>query len=50
MFSVSPSARAQVENYIRNQEEHHRNRSFKDELLAMLRASGVEFEEKYVFD
>lgn len=49
-FSVSTSAKQDVERYIANQQEHHTNRDFKDELLALLRAHGVEFQEKYLFD
>lgn len=50
VFSVSTSAKQDVERYIANQQEHHKHREFKDELLALLRAHGVEFQENYVFD
>lgn len=49
-FSVSKSNEPTVKAYIENQEEHHRTRSFKEELLALLRAHGVEFEERWVFE
>jgi REP element-mobilizing transposase RayT len=49
-FSVSPSQDDAVRQYIANQPEHHKERDFKAELLALLRAHGVEFEERYVFD
>ena len=39
-----------VKNYIASQHEHHRKEDFKSELLRLLRAHGIEFEEKYVFD
>ena len=32
------------------QAEHHKAEDFKSELLRMLRAHGVEFDERYVFD
>ena len=42
-FSVSPSNLDEVQNYIRNQPEHHRKRSFDDEFLTLLRKSGIPF-------
>jgi len=36
-FSVHPSQVAQVKSYIRNQDEHHRIRSFQEEYLDFLR-------------
>jgi putative transposase len=50
MFSVSPTHLADVERYVRNQEEHHRKESFQDEFLAMLKRYGVEYDERYVWD
>lgn len=41
-FSVSVSNVEQVNKYIENQEEHHRVRSFKEELLALLQRHGME--------
>ena len=49
-FSVSPQERDVVENYIRNQEEHHQTLSFQDEYRAMLDRMGIEFDEQYVWD
>ena len=34
--------------YIANQEEHHKKRSFKEELIALLRANGIEYDERYL--
>jgi hypothetical protein len=48
-FSVSSSQVPVVKKYIRNQEEHHRKRSFEAEFVALLRRSGVEYDERYVF-
>jgi REP element-mobilizing transposase RayT len=42
-FSVSPSNLDVVQKYIRNQEEHHRERTFEEEFLALLRKSGITF-------
>ncbi|GAA5496456.1 hypothetical protein Rhal01_02640 [Rubritalea halochordaticola] len=40
-FSVSPNTVEDVRNYILNQEEHHRNRSFEEEFQSILRKAGV---------
>lgn len=48
-FSVSPSQLPAVEKYIQNQQEHHRKRSFEEEFVAILRNSGIEYDEKFVF-
>ncbi|HYM93703.1 MAG TPA: IS200/IS605 family transposase [Chitinophagaceae bacterium] len=49
-FSYSRSQRNPVINYIMNQEEHHRIKSFKEEYLKMLSEFGVAYDEKYIFD
>ncbi|MFH1107604.1 MAG: IS200/IS605 family transposase [Planctomycetota bacterium] len=50
VFSVSKSAESDVKSYIENQLEHHKKRDFEEELLTMLRAHAIQFEERYVFD
>ncbi len=47
-FTVSASGLEEVRRYIENQEEHHHQRSFRDELKIMLQRSGVKFGEKYL--
>ena len=47
-FTVSASQLENVRAYIQQQEEHHRTRSFRDEYVALLHRSGVEFDERYV--
>jgi REP element-mobilizing transposase RayT len=49
-FSVSPSKVPDVTRYIENQAEHHRKVTFQDELRALLRRHGVEFDERYLWD
>lgn len=49
-FSVSQSNVEQVREYIANQEDHHRTRSFQEELRAFFRKHNVEFDERYVWD
>ena len=47
--TVSPSEIERVRNYVLNQEEHHRRRTFQEEYLEMLRLSGIEYDERYVW-
>jgi hypothetical protein len=47
-FTVSASAVAEMRRYIENQEEHHRERSFREELKIMLLRSGLKFDERYL--
>jgi putative transposase len=42
-FSVSPSNLDIVQSYVRNQDEHHKKRSFEDEFLALLKKSRIPF-------
>lgn len=50
VFSVSKSQEEAVKSYIAGQAEHHKKEDFKSELLRFLRAHGVEFDERYVFE
>ncbi len=47
-FTVSASGVDEVRRYIENQEEHHRARSFREELVIMLQRSGVKYDERYL--
>jgi putative transposase len=47
-FTVSASAADEVRRYIENQEEHHRQRGFREELVILLKRSGVKFDERYL--
>jgi REP element-mobilizing transposase RayT len=44
-FSVGVSRIDAMVNYIRNQAEHHRTRSFREEFVTMLRKHGLDYEE-----
>ena len=48
-FSVSPSSIEGVKKYIANQVKHHEKKNFQTEYIDLLRASGVEFDEKYLW-
>jgi putative transposase len=50
VFSVSPSSKEKVEQYIQSQEEHHAVRNFKVELVELLCAHGIEYDERYLWD
>ncbi|MCC6360854.1 MAG: IS200/IS605 family transposase [Phycisphaerales bacterium] len=49
-FSVSESNVAAVRDYIANQREHHRTKSFEEEYRAFLVRHGMQFDERYVWD
>ncbi len=48
-FSYAHSQIEQVYQYILNQEEHHRKKTFKEEYLDFLRKFEIEYDEKYLF-
>jgi len=50
VFSVSKSQEQAVKKYIEGQAAHHKKEDFGSELVRMLRANGVVFDERYVFD
>ena len=47
-FTVSPSARSEVQSYIARQEVHHRNRTFREELVEFLQKAGVDYDSRYL--
>jgi REP element-mobilizing transposase RayT len=49
-FSYSRSQLDDVAKYVLNQEQHHRDKSFKGEYISLLKKFDVEFDEKYLFD
>ncbi|MFG0265437.1 MAG: IS200/IS605 family transposase [Rhodopirellula sp. JB055] len=49
-FSVSESQMPAVAEYIANQAEHHRQKTFEEEFLAILRKHNIEFDMRYVFE
>ena len=50
VFSISPSHRSAVEEYIGNQAEHHQVVSFEEEYRRLLTKYEIEFDERYVWD
>jgi putative transposase len=49
-FTYSRSQRNDVIQYIINQENHHRQTTFKEEYLEMLRKFEIDFDDRYIFD
>ena len=50
IFSVSLSKVNEVKRYIRNQAEHHKTMTFKEEFRELCRLHGIEIDERYVWD
>jgi len=48
-FSVSPSVIGKTTEYIKNQSEHHRIKTFAEEYKSFLDAYGIQYDEKYLF-
>jgi putative transposase len=48
-FTVSRSNLENVISYIKNQRAHHLKRTFREEYLALLRANGIDYDERYVW-
>ena len=48
-FSVSASNLEATAEYVRNQPQHHKNRGFEQELMALLRKHGIEAAPDEVF-
>ncbi len=49
-FSVSQSRSTDVVRYIETQSEHHRRKSFQEELRDLLQRHQIDFDERYVWD
>ena len=50
VFSYSHSQIDQVYKYIDNQEEHHKQQTFKEEFLKFLGKYEVPYDERYIFE
>jgi putative transposase len=48
-FTVSPQDCDGLVRYIRNQEEHHRVRTFQEEYVTLLQEHGMQFDERYLW-
>ena len=48
-FSVSKSEETKVIRYVLNQEQHHTKRTFKQELLSLLKKHQIKYDERYIW-
>ena len=49
-FTVSYSSVEAVKNYIANQAEHHRQRTFQEEFVEFLQRHGIEYDDRYLWE
>lgn len=49
-FSCSHSQLDKVINYIQNQEEHHKVKTFREEYVDFLKAYNIDFKSEYIFN
>ena len=50
IFSYSRSEIGMVVDYIKNQKEHHRKKTFKEEYTDLLKKFQIEFKDEYLFE
>jgi hypothetical protein len=48
-FTVSEAQIKTVRAYIRGQEERHRNKTYQEEYMELLRENGINFDERYLW-
>jgi len=48
-FSVSPAWVQKTRMYIEEQEEHHKKRTFEEELILFLTEYEIDFDQRYLF-
>lgn len=49
-FTYCKSSLNNVVNYVMNQKQHHKTKSFKEEFIELLEEFEVEYKEEYLFD
>ena len=49
-FSVSPTQLSRVVEYVKNQDEHHREVSFQEEFRRICAKNGIELDERYAWE
>ena len=50
IFSISPNHLKNLCSYIANQENHHKNIDFKNELLGLFKKYNIEYDDRYLWD
>jgi REP element-mobilizing transposase RayT len=49
-FSVSESQIERVLKYVRNQERHHKRKTFQEEYVELLKRNKIEYDPRYLWD
>ena len=49
-LTVSESSKQKIISYIKNQKQHHKQKTFKTEFLELLNKHNIQFEEKYIWE
>ena len=49
-FSYGKSQLDKIYNYIKNQESHHKERTFREEYIELLKRFEIQYDQKYLFD
>ena len=47
-FTYSQNSKEKLIEYVKNQEEHHKTVSFRDEYIKFLKEEGIDFDERFV--
>ena len=48
MSTYSIKEKDRLIEYVKNQEEHHKTKTFREEYIELLKEHGIEFDEKYL--
>lgn len=48
-FTYSLKEKERLINYVKNQEEHHKKTTFREEYISLLKEFEINFDEKYLF-
>jgi len=49
-FSYGKSQLDKIYNYIKNQESHHKEHTFREEYIELLKRFEIEYDQKYLFN
>jgi REP element-mobilizing transposase RayT len=49
-FSVSESQLSKLKEYIQNQTDHHKGKTFKEEFISILEKHKIEYDSEYIWD
>lgn len=49
IFTYSITEKDRLIEYVKNQEQHHRKKSFREEYIELLKEHEIDFKEEYLF-